>query len=451
MPAKEVSPMDESVLPAINRTSGRGAPVSAAPTERARRAVWGGIFGNYADQFDIFLPVIALGPAALVLFGSANVAAGAGWVFVATLLGRPLGAAIFGPIADRFGRTTTTRVVLIGVAVTTLLIAVVPGHAVLGQGTLLVVIALRFVGGVFLGGEYTSAVPLALEWSVPTRRGFVSGLIMAMSPLANATIAALVFVLLSALGPVAYAGWGWRVLFVIGALIALGIRLYYRRGIQDAPRSGESSGENAGRANPLKEVVLGEHRRVLAQVFVLMTGLWLLTDMAVPVLTTALGTASALDPRSISLIVLGATIVSAFGIVAAGRLSSRTGRRVFFVGFGIAAAAFAPMVFLSVFKVSGLGLITVLAAVLQLVTVSGYGPVGAYLAERFPAAVRSTGYGIAYSLSIVLPALYPYYLPALQAWMGRDTPIVLLLILGGVLVATGGLAGPETKRVAQLS
>ena len=119
--------------------------------------------------FDIFLPVIALTPAAAHLFGSENLIGNAGLIFVATLLGWPIGAAIFGPISDRIGRTATTKIALTNVALTTLLIALVPSHATFGAGSLLVILALRF-----LGGEYTSAVPLAMEWSEPERRGLVS-------------------------------------------------------------------------------------------------------------------------------------------------------------------------------------------------------------------------------------------------------------------------------------
>jgi MFS family permease len=83
---------------------------------RARHAVRGGILGNFVDQFDIFLPVIALAPAAGTLLGGENVLATAGLVFTATLIGRPLGAAVFGPIADRVGRTAVTKVALAGIA-----------------------------------------------------------------------------------------------------------------------------------------------------------------------------------------------------------------------------------------------------------------------------------------------------------------------------------------------
>ena len=81
---------------------------------------------------------------------------------------------------------------------------------------------------------------------------------------------------------------------------------------------------------------------------------------------------------------------------------------------------------------------------------SGDGPVGAYLAGRFPTAVRSSGYGVGYSLSIVVPALYPYYLPPLQAALGEQTAVAVLLCLGGALLAAGAALGPKTAETSPL-
>ncbi|QAV71350.1 MFS transporter [Salinibacterium sp. UTAS2018] len=424
--------------------------VATKPPLGTRRAVRGGIFGNYVDQFDIFLPVIALAPASAQLFGSDNLIGNAGLIFVATLLGRPVGAAIFGSISDRIGRTATTKVALLGVALTTLLIALVPDHTVLGGGTLAAILLLRFVGGIFLGGEYTSAIPLAMEWSRPERRGLVSGLIMWMSPWANASIAGLVFVLQSVLDAAAYNQWGWRTLFVLGSLLAFTMLFYYRARVEESPQWQRP----VQRANPLKEILVGRHRRALWQVFIMMSGLWLLTNMAIPVLAGqlgsgagALGASGALDGRALSFAMMIGTAASALTMAACGHLSTFTGRRRFFMGFGVLTAVGGPLAFLAVFAAPSLGQLVLGIVVLQVVTVSAYGPVGAYLVERFPTAVRASGYGVGYSLSIVIPALYPYYLPALQSVLGQQGAVAALLALGGVLIAVGAFLGPETARV----
>ncbi len=408
----------------------------------ARRAVRGGILGNYVDQFDIFLPIIALAPVAAQLFGAENMATNAGLIFIATLVGRPLGAMIFGPVADRIGRTTTTKLTIAGIAITALLIGLTPVQ--LGAGTVLWILALRFLGGIFIGGEYTSAVPLALEWTAPRRRGLVSGLIMWMSPWANASIAALVFVLLDVWGPGRYSAWGWRIPFIAGAAMAVATLIFYSRGVSDSPVWKQA----VKTPSPIGEILFGAHRRSLWQVFVLMSGMWLFTNMAIAILTGQLKTIGHLADQNVSFTMMCATGASAIAMVVSGQLSTLIGRRRFFVGFGILSSVLAPLIYWAIFRQPTLATLVPLVVVLQLVTVSVYGPVAAYLTERFPTAVRSSGYGVAYSLSIVLPALYPYYLPPLQHAFGDQSAVAGLLALAGLLVMIGGLAGPETYPVA---
>lgn len=416
------------------------------PATRARNAVRGGLLGNFVDQVDIFLPVIALAPAAAIVLGPDAAAAQTGLIFVATLFGRPLGAAIFGSFADRHGRTRTTKVAIAGIAITTLLLALIPNHDVGGAATLWLFVALRFIGGIFLGGEYSAAIPLAMEWTNPRRRGLLSGGIMAMSPLANAFIAGVTLVLVQALGAEGYAAWGWRMPFIAGALLAAALLWYYASGVDDVPVAAAAP----RRAQPLSDILFGPFRRQLWQVFVLMTGLWLFTQMAIPVLTGMLREAPHVGPADVPLIMLLATLFSAVAMFAAGAVSQRIGRRRFFVTFGTVAIVAAPLAL--VWALNSSGARTVLAVTLvQVVTVSAYGPVGAYLAERFPAAVRSSGYGVGYSLSIVAPALFPFWLPGLQGLLGPVGAVAVVLVAAAALLVIGALLGPEPDRVAALA
>ena len=106
------------------------------------------------------------------------------------------------------------------------------------------------------------------------------------------------------------------------------------------------------------------------------------------------------------------------------------------------------MTYLSVFRQHTPTSLVLLVVLLEVTTVSVYGPVAAYLTEHFPPAVRSSGYGLAYSLSIVLPALYPYYLPPLQHAIGAETAVAALLALAGILTALGA-AGARTRGTPQ--
>lgn len=412
------------------------------PTGRA--AVRAGVVGNYVDQLSIFLPVVALAPALSTLAGPhAGMTAGA-LVIVATLLGRPLGSMVFGRLSDRVGRTRTTKVAIAGTAACTLGIAAVPTHESIGALAISAVVLLRFVGGVFLAGEYTSAIPLAMEWSAPRRRGLVSGLIMSMAPWAQSTIAFATAALLAVLGPDAYAQWGWRLAFVAGGVASLALLAYYSSRVADAPQVVRQRDRAATDRTQLglRTVLSGRYAGAFWQMFGLMTGLWLMTNMVVILATGRLETDLGLTGGRVAIVMGVAAVAQALVMSLTGHLSSVVGRRRFFIVWGLVAAVAAPLLWWGTLA-AGTVPVVVGIALLQVITVCGYGPVGAYLCERFPAHVRSTGYGTAYSLSIVAPALWPWWLPALEGVLGRDGAVAAVLVVGGLLVAGCGALGPR--------
>src|SRR5262249_20652483 len=154
-------------------------------------------------------------------------------VFITTLLGRPLGALLFGRIADRVGRRAASILSVTGFGVATFLIALIPGYDSIGIASYWILVILRFIDGVFLGGGYTGALPLAIEYSKKDQRGLVGGLILAGFPAAYVAInliAMVMFALFPVGGPQsAYAEWGWRIPFMIGAFMAGFLALYYVR------------------------------------------------------------------------------------------------------------------------------------------------------------------------------------------------------------------------------
>ncbi len=411
--------------------------------QEGRAAVRGGIVGNYVDQIHIFLPVTALGPALPHLAGTDAIAATTAFVVMATLIGRPAGAMIFGQIADRMGRTSTTKVAIAGTAACTLGIACVPTYEVLGIWTMVLIITLRFLCGVFLAGEYSAAIPLAMEWSRPRQRGAISGAIMSMAPWAQATIAFVSAMLLSRLGTTSYGMWGWRLIFLAGGLASIAMWIYYVRRVADARHVVKETTRRLAAKVGLREVLIGRYRRSFWQMFGLMSGLWFMTNMVVIVLTGRLMTDNGLSTQQASIAMGVAAIGQAMGMAFAGHLSTITGRRRFFVIWGLVATVAGPLLWAWIATQRSLVPIAVGAIALQVLTVCAYGPIGAYLTERYPAHVRSTGYGTAYSLSIVIPALYPYYLPTLEAVLGRVGAPMALLILGGLLVAGCARLGPS--------
>ena len=126
-------------------------------------------------MFDVYLPIIALAPA--MSFFQPDTLSPAQQstlfyvVFALSLVGRPLGAVVFGHYSDKIGRRRTTIISMGGFALVTLLIAFLPGYETWGIGSIAALTFLRFLDGIFLGGEYTGANPLAMEYAPKDQRG----------------------------------------------------------------------------------------------------------------------------------------------------------------------------------------------------------------------------------------------------------------------------------------
>ncbi|MSS44767.1 MHS family MFS transporter [Cutibacterium sp. WCA-380-WT-3A] len=413
---------------------------------QGRAALRAGVIGNWIDNIHVFLPLTALAPAMAVVAGPSAGASVGALVVIAMLLGRPLGGMIFGRISDRLGRTRTTRLAIAGTATCAGLIAVMPTHELIGAWTIGLILVLRFLGGIFVAGEYSAAIPLAMEWSSPKKRGLASGVILSMAPWAQASIAFAVAVALAALGPDRYAAWGWRVLFVIGAAMSVGMIVYYSRCVYDAPLFHRANTTREAWRTPtpgVREVVAGRWASAFWQVFTLMTGLWLLTDTTVLILTARLRTDAGLTATATSWVMGVASVGQAVFMALAGHWSTRVGRRRLLVCWGVSATVLGPLLWWGAMRSTSAGVAALFALALQVATVSAYGPVSAYLSERFPTEVRSTGYGMGYSLSLILPALYPFYLPGLETVFGRLGAVLVLVILGGMLVVLGAALGPR--------
>ncbi|GAA4852444.1 MFS transporter [Actinomycetospora corticicola] len=419
---------------------------------KARTAVRAGVLAYFVDQFDIYLPIVVLAPAT-AYFQSASLDAGTSailtaLVFASTLIARPVGAAIFGHFADTTSRKRTTLIAVAGFGVTTLLIACLPGYSTIGLWSVGLLIALRFVDGIFLGGEYTTAVPLAMEWSPKRRRGLNGGLITCTSPGAYAVIATVTLLLLEVIpsaGPdSAYSQWGWRIPFVVGALLAVVLYRQYSREVEEPPTERTAEGARS----PLAELVTGPHRRALAQVFVLMSGVWLANNMTSAVMPGLLKSDLGFSSTQVSIAMAVTMAITAASFPLFGVLSQRIGRRRFYLGFAVAMIVIGGGAYAALVTTRPtFGLALVLTTLIGIFTLGTFGPIAAYLTERFPSTIRASGYGVGYSLALIIPAFYAFYLSGLSAVLPGALGAVALLVVAGVLVGVGGLLGPETRDV----
>src|SRR5215212_333762 len=320
-------------------TAANGQQESLDP--RAKHAIRGAWFGFFVDMFDIYLPIVVLAPA-LIYFvapemGTLEKSVVSGTIFAATLLGRPIGSVIFGHFADSIGRRRTTIISVSGFGVVTLLIALLPGYQQWGIVAVILLIVLRLVDGIFLGGEYTSANPLAMEYSPKEKRGFYSAVIMSGYPLAFATISAITTVLLLFIpaddinSP--YMQWGWRIPFVIGSLLAFALVFYYVRFVNESELCEEGGG---GGESPLRQLFTQrENLLSFLQVFVLMSGFWLSLQTVAAILPGLLGSQVGLSKTNTTITLVVANVVLVGGYIASGVISQRVGRRPFLIVYGL--------------------------------------------------------------------------------------------------------------------
>jgi MFS family permease len=429
----------------------RSGLVGSVPLSReARKVVLAGCIGFAVDFFDIYLPILVLAPVTGYFEPKGLSPAATTTIyfctFAATLLGRPCGAVIFGHWADAIGRRRTTMISIAGFGTFTLLIALLPGYAAIGVWSLVLLILIRFIGGVFMGGEYTSNNTLALEMVPKNRRGFVGGLLQGSYPIGFFFVSVVALIMFSATTHDQYIAWGWRIPFVLGAIIAFLFLLYYRR-VPESVLWMEAEKSEA----PLRDVLTGEHRRNLLQILIMMLGFWFGSQSAIGVMPGILIQHLHIPSKMVTYGLLITSFVQFFGFVACGLLSQVIGRRAaillgglttLIAGCGLYAAAVAhglsggpPVV------------TTFIACLFYLLVISPWGILTTYLCERFPTHVRASGYGIGYSLAVVIPAFAAFYMLALRAFMRYEYTPVVLLAVSGILIIVGALMGPETRDV----
>jgi predicted MFS family arabinose efflux permease len=433
----------------------RPAPIGSVPPPGvvARRALRAASFGFFVDMFEVYLPIAVLAPA-LVYFVPVDLSATAQatifyLVFAVSLMARPLGAVIFGYFSDRVGRRQTTLISVAGFGLATLLISALPGYAAWGEGAIAALIILRLLNGIFIGGEYTAANPLAMEYAPKERRGLYAAFIHVGYPTALVCIALLAALMLK-VAPAghansAYATWGWRIPFLIGALLAGALFAYYYLLVPESELWRSSKRSSA----PLKELFSGSDLRRLAQLFLVMSGAWLTLSATVGALPGVINTILKVQSSEVNTgILIGAALsIPLYPLI--GLISQKIGRRptIAAIGFLSAIPASAAYFILVAGAYRDSTSLICLVALIEVLTLPIWAVHTPYLVESFRTEIRSSGYGVSYSLATILPGLYSIYLLGLAKLMPYEFGPIVLLALGGLLLSCGAWAGPETKHV----
>jgi MFS family permease len=422
-----------------------------------RKAALGAFLGLAIDFYDIYLPVVALTPA-IALFIPAGLPPATKvtinfMVLAVTFIGRPVGAFIFGHLGDVLGRKRTTMIAVAGFAVMTALIGVLPGYAAWGMAAPVLLLALRFVGGIFMGGEYTSANPLALEIAPKRLRGLIGGVIQSAYPVGYIAVSITVAIILTMMpaGDLSspYVQYGWRIPFFVGAILAF-LFLFYYWFVAESELWKRSRSKEPITA-PLRELFSGQNFRNLSQVFLLMLGLWLGVQTAISLPPTLMQTLFKLPAGAVTNGILIGYAFLFFGFITMALLGQAFGRRRMLVLSGAWTLSLGTLFYwlmLHNIRAGGaFALTVVLLTIVLLLTVAPWGIVTTYISERFQTGIRSSGYGIGYSLAVIPTAFTSFYLSGLSSFMPYYLTPLVLMVLAGILVVLGAWVGPETREV----
>src|SRR5215216_3287639 len=394
-----------------------------------KNAIRGAFLGFFVDMFDIYLPIVVLAPAIAYFvspeLGSTATAVVSGSIFAATLIGRPIGAFIFGHFADAIGRKRSTIIAVSGFGVVTLLMALLPGYAQWGIAVVVIFVLLRFIDGVFLGGEYTSASPLAMEYCPKEKRGLYGAVIQTGYPLAYATISLITMFLLFVVpaGGLSspYVQWGWRIPFLIGAVMAFALVYYYVTSVAESEvfeAAAESESEGSGRS-PIIELFKGPNLSSFLQVFVMMSGFWLTLYTAAAMLPGLLTSELKLSPTNLTITLVIAYVILAAAYIAAGVISQRIGRRLFLIAASVIMATVGTFFYYVLVGTAPQNLFAaiVLVTIVTVLITWVWALATVYINERFHTGVRASGFGIGYSLAVIPPAFYAFYQSGLASFM----------------------------------
>ncbi len=432
----------------------QGLQADAAAHDAGQRALRAAFIGFFVDMFDMYLPIVVLGPA-MSYFQPATLSPALKStlfyiVFALSLVGRPVGATLFGHYGDKLGRRWVTIISMGGFAFVTLLIGLLPGYESWGIASIVILTLLRFVDGVFLGGEYTGANPLAMEYAPKEKRGEWAAFIHTGFPLSLAAMSLITTGLLRMLpagtAHSPYVQWGWRIPFFLGALFASGIFLYYVRRVPESSVWAKAEKTKS----PLKELFRGDNFRCLAQVFLVMSGAWFTLNAVTSILPGVLLTVRHVNSVVVTNAQLVANFLLALSFVPFGMLGQKIGRRTILVLMGLAGFTAGPILYYVLIR-SGYRSawqLTLLVTLVNLCATPVWAIVTSYINERFPTGVRACGYGIGLSAAAIIPAFSSFYMLGLKGLgMPYEYTEIVIFVVGGFLLLLGALSGPETKHV----
>ncbi|WP_382304242.1 MFS transporter [Herbiconiux sp. UC225_62] len=428
------------------------SPDSKGATKGLKTVVMASMAGTVVEWYEFFLYATA----ASLVFGTVffpNAGTQLDGIIAAFLtyavgfIARPLGGIVFGQIGDRLGRKHTLQVTIIMIGIATFLIGCLPGFDSIGYWAPALLVALRFIQGFALGGEWGGAVLLVAEQSPDRSRAFWSSWPQAAVPIGN-LLATLVLLTMSGILPAdQFLGWGWRVAFWLSAVIVL-IGYYIRTHVNEAPifLEARAANENTRRYGALEVVrrYPGGVLKAMGLRFAENILYYIIVSFSIVYLVTV----HQYDTSQLLLALLIAHAVHFAVIPQVGRLADRIGRKPVYFAGAVLGATWAFFAF-PLFDTLNPVLIVFAIAVGLCFHALMYAGQPAIMSEMFPTRMRYSGVSLGYQVtSIIAGSLAPIIASALLQQYHSWVPVALYILIACAITGVTVLTLRETRGVS---
>jgi MFS family permease len=366
-------------------------------------------------------------------------------VFWTGFLVRPFGAIVFGHLGDLIGRKFTFMLTLLLMGASTFVVGLLPGYAAIGVAAPTLLVLMRVIQGLALGGEYGGAATYIAEHAPDGKRGLYTSWIQTTATMGIVLALLVILICRLGLGDVIFADWGWRVPFLISAALVL-LSIYIRLKLEESPLYARLREQGKASSNPAVEsfssgknwglILLALFGATAPEGVVWYTGqfyalFYMTTVLKVPYVTVYV----------LMMIVL--TLAAPFFVVF-GALSDKIGRRnIMTLGFALAVVSYWP-VFTWMGEVKDNAfLLGVLVFYMVILVTMVYGPIAAFLVELFPARIRYTSMSLPYHVG---NGVFGGLVPLAATWIATATGVALSglyypmgIAAIGVVVSLAGL------------
>ncbi|MCA1737968.1 MAG: MHS family MFS transporter [Actinobacteria bacterium] len=420
-----------------------------------RQVLGASFIGTTIEWYDFFI----YGTAATLVFGQlffspsfSPLAATMSSVatFAVGFVARPLGGIVFGHFGDKLGRKAMLVITLNMMGIATFLVGVLPTFESIGLLAPILLVLLRVVQGLGVGGEWGGAALMAVEYAPENRRGYY-GSWPQMGVPAGLLLATGIFGAVSFLPNEQFLAWGWRIPFLL-SIILVGVGLFVRLRLLETPAFSEVQESDTEAQMPIMDVLRNYPRNVLLAIGARVASdgsFYVFTVFILDYATRTLGL-----PRST--ILLGVAVASAieiFTIPIFGLISDCTGRRPIYLVGTVLLIVLAYPYFLMI--QTGSTVLVLLASILALSVAHAtmYGPMSAYFAELFGTRVRYSGVSLGYQLASIIGGgagpLISIYL--VGATGGAFWPVVVWMVALCLITLVCVLVAAETFRGGEFS